>query len=125
MVVVMDEESILTSVKEYLGITADYTHFDKQIASDINTCFAILNQIGAGPISGFAITFSEGTSHETWRDYSDDENVIGFSKEYIEKMVRIMFDPPSSSFVLDSMKKIADEVLWRLNVYVDPTRLHE
>jgi len=120
----MDEE-ILTSVKEYLGITSDYTHFDKQIASDINTCFSILTQVGAGPATGFAITISDGTSSETWRDYSNDETLVGFAREYIEKMVRIMFDPPGSSFVLDSMKRIAEEVLWRINVYVDPYKLNE
>lgn len=117
-------ESILTSVKEYLGITEDYKHFDRQIASDINTCFSILEQVGAGPSGGFSITIVEGTSSETWNDYSGDENLVGFVREYIEKMVRIMFDPPSSSFVLDSMKRITDELLWRINVYVDPYKLN-
>lgn len=121
----MMDEIILSSVKEYLGITSDYTHFDKQIASDINTCFSILNQIGAGPANGFSISIVDGVSSETWSDFSDDSVLIGFAREYIEKMVRIMFDPPSSSFVLDSMKRIAEEVLWRLNVYVDPYKLNE
>lgn len=119
------DEQILNSVKEYLGITSDYTHFDRQIASDINTCFSLLNQVGAGPTNGFSISIVDGESNEVWSDYSDDTVLVGFVREYVEKMVRIMFDPPSSSFVLDSMKKITDELIWRINVYVDPYRLHE
>ena len=42
-------ESILTSIKKLLGMTADYNCFDKDLIIHINTVFAILTQLGVGP----------------------------------------------------------------------------
>lgn len=41
--------SILLSVKKNLGIAAEYTHFDADIISHINSSLAILFQEGVGP----------------------------------------------------------------------------
>ncbi len=114
-------ESILNSVKEYLGIMPEYTVFDKQITSDINVCFSILNQIGAGPEEGFMISVSDDPA-KTWEDYSTDTKLVELVIPYIEKQVRIFFDPPSSSFVLDSINRIIQELTWRISVYVDPSK---
>ena len=48
-------DSILTSVKKALGIAEEYEHFDPEIVMLINSFLAILNQVGIGSPSGFAI----------------------------------------------------------------------
>lgn len=111
------DESILAEIKKVLGITEEYKVFDDDLIMHINSVFMVLQQLGVGPADGFQIT---GYS-ETWADFmsESDENLIGV-KSYIAMKVRLIFDPPSSSFVLDSYKKLIDEFEWRLNVQVDP-----
>jgi hypothetical protein len=41
-------------------------------------------------------------------------------KSYMFMKVRMMFDPPTTSFHLDSLKKMAEEIEWRLHVQTDP-----
>lgn len=112
----MDEkESILTSIKKKLGITADYTHFDDVIIMDINTVFMTLHQLGVGPEEGFSIT----DSSDTWDDYLSEGSNMEAVKTYMYLKVRLLFDPPLSSSVMESMKSSIDEFEWRLNVQAE------
>lgn len=114
----MTEESILLSVKKNLGgIALGNDHFDEDLITNINSALMILRQIGVGPVSGFSIEGPE----ETWEDYlGSDLAKLQSVKEYIVLRVKLAFDPPSSSFVLESLRKERDELEWRLNVEVDP-----
>ncbi len=47
------ESSILNSTKKILGIDANYTAFDLDIITHINSVFSGLSQLGVGPIFGF------------------------------------------------------------------------
>ena len=38
------------------------------------------------------------------------------AKDYIQLRTRLIFDPPSSSFVIDLFKKNADELEWRMYI---------
>ena len=105
------EESILTSIKKLLGITEEYTYFDVDIIMHINSAFSILTQLGVGPSNGFSIE----DDSSTWDEFITDKSVLESVKSYIYMKVRLMFDPPSSSFVLDSMDKMTKELEWRLN----------
>lgn len=104
-------ESILLSVKKLLGIDAEYTIFDPDIIMHINTAFSVLNQLGVGPAAGFMI---EGAD-ETWDMYITDYNFM-MVKSFIFLKVRILFDPPSNSFLIESMNRQLDELTWRLEV---------
>lgn len=110
------EESILNSVKKMLGISPDMKHFDLDIIFHINAVFMILMQLGIGPEEGFSIE-DDGAS---WSDYLDDAKNLESVKSYVYLKTRMMFDPPSSSFVLTAMKEQASELEWRLNIEVDP-----
>ena len=112
-------ESILTSIKKMLGITEEYTHFDQDIIIHINTVLMILHQLGVGPEEGFAIT----DSYETWSDFLDDNKNIEAVKTYVYLKVRLLFDPPLSSAVTESINKSINELEWRLNVAVDKTEV--
>lgn len=108
-------ESILTSVKKMLGIPEDYEHFDADIVMHINSVFMILTQLGVGPTEGFTIMDEDAV----WSDFIQDKKTIESVKSYMYLKVRLLFDPPLSSAVLDSMNRLISELEWRLNVAVD------
>lgn len=107
-----DTESILTSVKKLLGITEDYTVFDTDLLIHINSVFLTLSQLGVGPKGGFVITSKD----ETWGDYMSAGALLNAIKSYVYLKVRLLFDPPSSSSVSDSMRNMISELEWRINV---------
>ena len=109
-------ESILTSVKKMLGIPEDYEHFDADIIMHINSVFMILTQLGVGPAEGFTIMDEDAI----WSDFIQDKKAIESVKSYMYLKVRLLFDPPLSSAVIDSMNRLISELEWRLNVAVDP-----
>lgn len=108
--------SILTDVKKLLGITEEYEHFDTDIIIHINSAFFTLNQLGLGPVEGFSI--SDKTA--TWGDFLSDARDLEAVKTYVYLKTRIVFDPPTSSAVMESIKNMINELEWRLNVAVDP-----
>lgn len=110
-------ESILTSIKLMLGINEDDTSFDAQIIMHINSVFTVLNQLGLGPSVGFAIE-DETTQ---WVDFISDLVRIGALKSYMYMKVKLLFDPPTNSAVLESMNRSIDEFEWRLNIAAETT----
>ena len=105
----VNDESILKSIKALIGGIEDDTTFDADIIMHINTVFAILNQLGVGPEEGFCITGSE----EKWNDFITDKKLLNV-KTYVYLLVKLIFDPPQSSYVADVLKANADELEWRL-----------
>lgn len=111
-------DSILTSIKKLLGIAEEYEHFDQDIIIHINSVLMILTQIGVGPSGGFSII----DKSSTWTDFVTDINQIEAVRTYIYLKVRLIFDPPSSSAVMEAINRTISELEWRLNVAVDPGR---
>lgn len=106
-------DSILTSIKKLLGIAEDYTEFDADIIMHINSVFMILYQLGVGPTKPFSIS----DKFKTWDDFIPETSPqFEAVKTYIYQKVKLMFDPPSSSFVLSSVERQIAELEWRLNV---------
>lgn len=110
-------ESILGSVKQVLGIVPEYEYFDSQLILFINSVFPTLYELGVGPDNGFEI---EDESAE-WAELTNDSKLLAQVKSYVYIKVRLLFDPPSSSFALDSMNKMAQEMEWRILAMVEPT----
>lgn len=108
-------ESILTSIKKLLGIAEEYTHFDPDIIMHINTALFTLTQLGVGPSAGFSIDDAE----DRWSDFVDTSRIESV-KTYVYLKVRLVFDPPTSSAVIESINRNISELEWRLNVAVDP-----
>lgn len=105
--------SILDSIKKLLGITKDYTHFDDDIIIHINSVFPTLRQLGVGPADGF--TIKDNTAK--WSDFiSEDHKEFESVKTYVYMKVKLIFDPPLSSAVMESYKGFIKEFEWRLNV---------
>lgn len=106
-------ESILTSIKKLLGPTEDYTHFDPDIITHINSVLMILTQLGVGPPDGFFI--KDDTA--VWSDFVPDGK-IEMVKSYVYMKVKLVFDPPAASMAA-VMEQQIKEYEWRLNVAVD------
>lgn len=105
----MAEQSILTSTKKLLGIEEDYTAFDLDITLHINSVFSTLQQLGVGPDDGFLVE----DKTNTWSEYTI-VNSLNSVKSYMFLRVRILFDPPATSFAIDAMTNQAKELEWRL-----------
>ena len=107
------ETSILTSTKKVLGIDRDYTAFDLDIITHINTAFSILTQLGVGPAEGFMI---EDDTTE-WAEFIVDDMQYNSVKTYVYLKTRQLFDPPTTSYLITAFDEQIRELEWRLNVH--------
>lgn len=108
-------DSILDSIKKLLGIDSSYKQFDQDLIMHINSVFLTLNQLGVGPSGGFMIE----DASEYWEDYIEDMTKLQAIRTYMYLKVKLLFDPPLSSAVIESMNRQIAEFEWRLNIAVD------
>lgn len=109
-------DSILNTIKKILGIDAAYDAFDTDILWDINSTFLSLNELGIGPSNVYSISGAD----ETWSDFLGDQvTQLQAAVTFIYLKVRLLFDPPTNSFVVDAIKEQIAELEFRLNVQVD------
>lgn len=111
-------ESILTSIKKLLGIEEGYEHFDNDIIMHINSVLSTLTQLGVGPSEGFSIQ----DKNSTWTEFLKDDKNLDSVRSFIYLKVRLLFDPPSSAAVIESMNRQASEFEWRINVAAETER---
>lgn len=111
----MDNESILVTIKKLLGLPEEYEQFDTDVITGINTTFMTLNQLGVGPANGFRI--SDKTT--TWGDYLPEGSDLEGVKSYIHLNVKLLFDPPQSSTLMDSINRQINMLEFRLGVNAD------
>lgn len=110
------EEKILSSIKKLLGLNDGVTVFDTDIVIHINTVFANLTQMGVGPQDdeGKNIGFRISTGNEVWGDFTSNDILIENVKTYVYIKVKMVFDPPTSSALIDAYNAQAKELEWRL-----------
>ena len=104
------EDSILISIKKMLGIPEDYPAFDVDITMLINSAMMTLQQLGVGPVYGLIV---KDTS-TMWSDLIPEGVMLEGVKSYVYLCVKMVFDPPASSYVMDAMKQQKEELEWRL-----------
>lgn len=107
--------SILDTIKKMLGIESSDTAFDTDILVNINSTFMILNQLGLGPEASFSIT----GKNEVWSDFLGESVNLEAVKSYIYLKVRMLFDPPTMSSVVEAMNRQIMELEWRLNAQAE------
>jgi hypothetical protein len=110
------QDSILMTIRKLVCGDPYADHFDTDLLVHINACFSILNQLGVGPENGFVVT----DETQSWSSYIADNHILNMVKTYITLKVRVIFDPPLTSSVLEAMNKEISQLEWRLNVAVDP-----
>ena len=108
-------ESILNSIKKLLGVDPEYDIFDNDIIIHINSVFFVLSQLGVGPNEGFSIK----DDSSVWTDFIPEGSNLELVKSYVYLKVRLLFDPPISSSLVEAIKQQISEFEWRLNVAAD------
>lgn len=106
-------DSILDSTKKILGLDAGYTAFDLDVITHINSALSALSQLGVGPEEGFMIT----DSSSTWAELLGDNLNYNIAKSYIYLRVRMLFDPPNTSFLNKALEDQLRELEWRLSIH--------
>lgn len=99
------ENSILTAVKKNLGIEENDVSFDHDILTFINAVFSTLNQIGVGPPHGFHIEDKSAM----WEEFLGPDPRLNSVKAYVYLKVRMLFDPPTTSFGIKAQEDLARE----------------
>lgn len=114
-------ESVLTSIKKMLGIAEEYTYFDADLIIHINSVLSILTQIGVGPSEGFSIK----DKNAVWTEFISENARLELIKSYIYMKVKLLFDPPLISAVIESINRMTSELEWRIQVAADPVKTVE
>lgn len=113
-------ESIVNTIKKSLGIDPSDDSFDPDIILNINTIIFSLSQIGVGPSNGFVVT----TVDDLWTDYITGSTInLEAIKTYIYLKTKLMFDPPTSSTVIESINANLKELEWRIMLAVETNNL--
>lgn len=110
----MDTNSILETVKKGIGIEPDYTHFDPDIISAINATFVVLNSLGIGPEEPYLIE----DKYNTWDEFTGP-GVTELVKTDVILRTRLLFDPPSASYLVDNIKEQIREFEFRMLIKAD------
>lgn len=109
-------DSILESIKKLLGIPEEYTQFDQDILMHINTAMLSLKQLGVGPEGGYAVS----NASDTWRSFCGSKSIEAV-RSYVYLKVRLLFDPPTSSALIEAIKAQIAELEWRLCLDAETT----
>lgn len=110
------ETSILKTIRKMIGPSVSYDIFDTDLIVHINSAFMVLYQLGVGPTTCFKITGED----ETWDDFMQGSIDIEAVISYIYMKVRLVFDPPTTGYLVNMYEATIKELEWRLNVMVDP-----
>lgn len=113
-------DNILSSIKTMLNVEQSITAFDSELLMFINSAISELVQAGVGPQDGLDVN-----SDTNWSDFSDNVNVVAYSTQYVWCKVRLLWDPPSNSFITSSFEKQAEQSYWRAYIESDEIRRKE
>lgn len=105
-----ENDSILDTIMKMLGPEGDYEHFGTDIIVHINSAFERLCDLGVGPSEPFYIE----SSSEAWKDFLTTTAMRRVAR-YVFLYVKLIFDPPSSSYVSNLYQQELEKLEWTLN----------
>lgn len=109
------EETILESIRDYVGVQKDIDAFDKELILHINSAFSTLFQIGVGKDRPYRLE-----ECSTWFGlFSEYEEELDLIKEYTFLKVKLLFDPPTNSSLLESLKSVINEIEYRIELQIE------
>lgn len=117
MVNIDPNSSILNTIRLLVTSFENDKAFDNDLMSYITASAFNLNAIGIGKID---LMINENT---TWLEFMGQEAIdaglLYGTSSYVSMFVRTLFDPPQSSYVLESMKKTTDQLYWLVTTLAD------
>lgn len=112
-------DNILSSVKKLCNISEDDKSFDQDLIIHINSVLMTIMQEWHGMDTAFRL--EDGT--ETWDEIlGEDTNYEGL-KDLVGLKVRLIFDPPTNSAVLQSIAEQIKDLEWRMYFWKDLERI--
>ena len=108
-------ETVLSTVKQVLGLTPEQTEFDAELITHINSALFDLNFIGVGE---WRVDFGIASPATTWGDVLA-KDIPAAAKQYVALKVKKAFDPPTSTMVNESLNNLIQTLEWRLEATVD------
>ena len=105
------DDSILETVKDQIGIDRRNTDFDRDLIMCINSILFILYQEGL-----LQENYEIMDNVPTWQDILLEErskDALNVLIKWVGLRVRLLFDPPTSSVLLQALKDNAAELEWR------------
>lgn len=107
--------SILNDTKKVLGVDADYEVFDVDILMHLNAALAVATQLGVGPQEGYYVEDSD----MTWDELGLSQRLLNVMKTFLHLKVRMLFDPPTTSFMITAAETQLKEYESRLNYFAE------
>lgn len=105
------DTSILSSTKKILGLDPDDESFDLDVITHINSAFSILSDLGINSLPG-----GISDASDTWEDLGiESPEIVNLIKTCIYLRVRLLFDPPQTTYLQSAFQKQIEEHEWRLN----------
>jgi hypothetical protein len=101
-----------------LGVDPNDDSFDPDIITHINSAFSTLHQLG---LNGLFVHDETSRWDELFPGMPDREWLINLVRTLIYLRVRVLFDPPTSSYLQDAYTKQIAEHEWRLNTWREGT----
>lgn len=114
----ISNDVIMDDIKKILQLPTDYDVFDLDMKIGIDSAFSTLQQLGVGPEEAFTVEDGNETWSQFFQDVPEQKNLKAV-KTYIQLRVRVLFDPPTNSFGLESLKEQIKELEWRLSVQAE------
>lgn len=96
----------------------EFDQYDVDIMLHINTVIETLNQIGVDMPDGFSVT----DKTVLWSDYLNRtkySQIKGSIKSYIYMKVRLVFDPPTNTSLINAINESINELEWRIRQWVE------
>lgn len=108
--------SILLSIKKAIVGPPEYTPFDAELITYINSQIANLYQLGLDSAKSVVVDGAD----QLWTDLIPaDDSRLQFVKTYVYARVKMIFDPPTSTAQMQALKDTAAEAEFRISVAVD------
>lgn len=116
-----ETDSILISIKKLLGLSKECKDFDTDIKIHINTVIMNLDQLGIIIPESFSVK----DENQLWSEIISDNDKLDSIITYVYLKVKLVFDPPLSSAVMEANKESIKELEWRITVQVDENNLRK
>lgn len=111
-------KNVLLDVKQNIGVADSNTVFDEIIITGISGGIATLNQLDC------MLCQTLITPSATWDKLvnSKYESIFPLIKQFIILHTKLIFDPPTSSVLTQTIKSEISQLEWRINNHVSIVR---
>lgn len=108
--------SILLSIKKAIVGPPEYTPFDAELITYINSQIANLYQLGLDSAKSVVVDGAD----QLWTDLIPaGDSRLQFVRTYVYARVKMIFDPPTSTAQMQALKDAAAEAEFRISTAVD------